>query len=653
MIHISGVVDPNTDEYKSAVLLQQLIIDYWPTIKNSSQDHIYIVIGAKCHGQIIRDIDLVVLGIVKSGLSYQPYLPFVNTDGEIQLPDEIIVESFCWVIEVKSHSGSKVQFNGTNVSVSYSDRPGYWHNASQQNEGQKQSLANYLRLYDLSRIPWITPMIWLRNVSAKDLPKRPHNILGGEANWGLFINVAGQLYAPKKIGDKWILGAGLDSRQTIEEIALLLTREIKPTQIDRRRMEQINQQMSAELGLSASVGKHLLMLRGRGGTGKTANLLQLAKYLYDDRDARILILTYNRALVADLRRLMTIMGIGDGFAERSIQIQTVHSFFYQVMRGLEIFPAAEDEFLEKYTQFKQEAFELLSSGAVTYEDIQSLTASDTSRFAWDFIFVDEGQDWPKDERDILFKLFAYNFFVIADGIDQLIRDQVPANWRGELTKQQVKIVPLKRCVRMKMGLTQFVSSIAAELGLQQSEWEANQYVPGGRVHIFENDNIATSNNLILDLLEANKSAGNQPVDMLFCVPPSLVRKNEKTISVPDLFQKWGLSIWDGTFYSGRDSYPTENDQLRIVQYESCRGLEGWSVVLFGSDEFYNTKLAQIQKFTNDDNVARLQVARWMLIPLTRAMDTLVIHVSSRTSYFKDVLIKATSRYSEFVEWHRY
>ncbi|MBL8049627.1 MAG: hypothetical protein JNM46_00255 [Anaerolineales bacterium] len=656
MIRVSGHIDPNNSEYQAAIKLEQLIIEAWPSLKDSTEDHIYILVGIKCHGQRVRDVDLLLLGVFKSGITYKPFLQFINPNGEIQLPEEIVVESFCFAIEVKEHSSPNIRFTGTNVEVKYPTSK-KWHNATHQNEEQKQSIINYLRLQGFRRVPWIVPLIWLRNVPSVDLPNRPHNILGSEANWLLFINVAGQLHAPQRYAGQWTLNSDLESREMLENIALMLTKEITPTNMDRRRMEQINQRLSLELGLDSLVGKQLMILRGRGGTGKTISLLQLAKHLYDERASRILVLTYNRALVADLRRLMTIMGIGDVAAEKSIQIQTSYSFFYQIMKTLGVIVAGEGEFLEKYSEHKKEILRLLSSGVITYEDIQTMLQSEAYKFDWDFIFVDEGQDWPSDERDILFKLFGYNFFTIADGIDQLIREDIPADWRGDLKKEQYRILPLRRCLRMKAGLTSCITSFAGEFGLQQSEWEPNQLVPGGRIVIFETDKLESTEELIHEIMNSAKQAGNEPIDLLVCIPSSM--SQQLSISslvnanyVPGLLQSWNIKTWDGTLSIGRDSYPTDNDQLRIVQYESCRGLEGWSTILYGLDEFYLTKLNQIRSNNSNDSEAKLLAARWLMIPLTRAMDTMVIQVSRKQSIIKDVLKKITLQHEELIDWRQ-
>jgi superfamily I DNA and RNA helicase len=42
-------------------------------------------------------------------------------------------------------------------------------------------------------------------------------------------------------------------------------------------------------------------------------------------------------------------------------------------------------------------------------------------FAWDHVLVDEGQDWPEDERDILYQCFGPHRCIVADGVHQLIR----------------------------------------------------------------------------------------------------------------------------------------------------------------------------------------------------------------------------------------
>jgi hypothetical protein len=654
MLTISGLTLPNTSEYAAALSLREKILREYPKIENSLTDNITIIVGAKCHGQSVRDIDIVVFGKFDSQVTFRPFLPFTTHSGSIERPDSIILDSFCLAIEVKAHSAERVRFVGSRVEVFYPDRQ-EWHDASHQNEMQKQSLLNYLRLLGIDPIPWITPLLWMINVPGSDLPARPHNILGSDARWSLFLNVIAQMSPPRSVERRWRLSANYGNETNINKAVQILTKTIRPTAIDRRRMEQINQRVAEELHLHTLVGQKLLILRGRGGSGKTMRLLQLAKHLYDDTARRVLILTYNRALVADLRRLLTIMGISDGIADRSIQIQTVQSFFYTILQGLGILSGTEENFLDNYVDFKNEALLMLTAGAVQEDDVKNLMRSHRLKFSWDYIFIDEAQDFPDDERDILFRLYSYRIFAVADGIDQLIRSQIPADWRGNLSVSDIHTATLKTCLRMKAGLTQFIGALAGELGLQESEWVANENVPGGRIIIIEGINALYDRTQFESWIDQTRQAGNEPVDMLFCVPPTMVRQSlgndEAAYSeIAKQFRDWGWKVWDGASFAIRGTYPTDNDELRIVQYDSCRGLEGWTVVLLGLDEFYTYKLKQLAVSAGIGNPSKVQAARWLLIPLTRAMDTLIIHITEQASPVRDALRAVANQFSDIVEW---
>ena len=89
---------------------------------------------------------------------------------------------------------------------------------------------------------------------------------------------------------------------------------------------------------------------------------------------------------------------------------------------------------------------------------------------------------------------------------------------------------------------------------------------------------------------------------------------------------------------GKD-FPTELEQIRIVQYDSCRGLEGWAVVNYALDRFFQYKLdstdvvvEQEDIFQDEDTLKLMLAKQWLMIPLTRAIDTLVLHVEDEDSY---------------------
>lgn len=662
MIHIVGPKESR--EYGAAVELCELLIRAWPRIGESQEDSVYIVVAAKCHGQQVRDIDLLLLASFGADFKYSPFLSVTDRNGQPTRPPLIDVQSLCAVIEVKDHSAQGVRFIGSSVEVAY----GYdWKNASEQVERQMYSVQNYLKQVGIARPPIVTPLIWLRNVSNTDLPRRPHNIIGAELTGELLLNVIGQNGRVQFINGQWTLDPIGSNPLDIARLADIFTKEVQPTRLDRLRMERLNQRGAETEELEAVLRKKLLVLRGRGGTGKTMRLLQLAKRLLDEEDARVLILTYNKALVADIRRLLTIMNIGDSLADRAIQIQTVHSFLHSALRSLDVLDVLSEDytdFLMDYERLKDEAVAYLRSGVVSPEDIAAKSAAHDQAFAWDYVFVDEGQDWPLNERDLLLALYPPAHVAVAHGREQLVRGLTTTNWREGVPQGQAEVVTLKQTLRMKAGLARFVTSVAKHLGAQNTEWEANSDLPGGQVLIIDGPYLY-DRRLHDNLVTRNSADLNSPVDMLFCLPPTLVVHNQgdgETRSVAaTVFSQWGYKTWDGASEDVREGYPTELDQLRIVQYESCRGLEGWTVVNLSLDRFYDLKLAEggLQHesssatpgvFRGDPMQAQSWATQWTLIPLTRAIDTLVIQLDGLQSPLRAALRAAANEHSDVVKW---
>lgn len=656
MIQVFGA--EGTREHNAAITIRDLIVKAWPSVADNPAHEVWIIAGAKCHGQQKRDIDVLLLASFDDGLEYRSFLPFQGADGQQHKPDSIQVRSLCVVIEVKDHRPEDVRFVGTTVEVPYGSK---WHNASEQNEGQAYSVKRYLEYHGIHP-PWIYSLLWLRNVPTAALPHRPHPNIGAQVTWDLILNVLGQMHPPRWRDGRWVISASDQNYTTLTRVAELFTKILEPTRLDRQRMERLSKQHVDLATLQEAVGKKLVILWGRGGTGKTMHLLQFAKQLFDEQGARVLILTYNKALVADIRRLLTILDIGNDISGGAIQIQTVHSFLYSALQGLGIIDQ-EPAFLINYERLKDEALEFLQSGAASQSDIELLAKTNIEAFRWDYVFVDEGQDWPNNERDLLMKLYSYAQIVVADGVDQLVRSNLRTDWRGALRQSETRKVNLKRCLRMKSGLVRFVSAVARQLGMLDIQWEVDEDVLGGRVIIVEGDYFHDQN-LHDRLLKDNADNGNSPVDTLFCVPPALVVHSTKDGTAHSVaatvFEQWGYHIWDGASEDVREGYPTELDQLRIVQYESCRGLEGWMVVCLGLEQFYEFKLATIDSlsrsqhtpgvFTGDTAVIKQVVVRWLLIPLTRAIDTLVIQIDNQQSPVYKALKAAAVEYPDIVEW---
>lgn len=640
MIEIIG--PENSSEYEAAQVLRNLIIAAWRDVRLGKRHKIKIVAPAKCYGQRVRDIDLLVFADMQQ--QYTTASPHVNNQ-------QVYIRNLCLTIEVKSHGPRKVRFIGNQVEVQYN---GEWDSASEQSEQQKISVKRYLEQEGIQS-PYIVNLIWLRGIPEKELPNQVHNIVGSDASWDTFMKRIALLQKPArdKRTDRLEIRASRNANY-IEDVSRPFTKLMQPSRLDRQKMERITQSFLADQQYVEKLGNQLLIFRGRGGTGKTVRLLQLAHDLYDQKGSRVLILTYNKALVSDIKRLLTLMNISSGVSARSIDVKTVHSFLHGLLRCLGTLPSPCNDFLDRYSQYKAEALELME--AVEEKDIEELFQK--RDFAWDFILVDEAQDWPRDERDLLFSVYNYRQFVLADGIDQLVRGHPPIDWREKVDRKNTQIVSLRKVLRLKLGLCMFVKSFARHVGIDHRGIEPYPEVPGGRVIVVEGG--YGSNRVLHDeIVRLNLEDGNEPIDMLFCVPPGLAASRGRKYSVVgSKFIEWGYNIWDGTVKDIRGSPPRELDQLRIVQYDSCRGLEGWIVVNFQFDEFYDykvrtykpTKEEQSDLFFDRPAQARKYALRWLMIPLTRAMDTLVIQISSPDHYLAQILKEVANEYKDTVEW---
>ncbi len=517
MIHIH---EDDTPESAAAVKLRELILRAWPWVEGDPQAQIEIVPGVKCHGQSTRDLDIVLLGYLPPKARFVPFLNFMRRfDRQWIRPASVRVESLCIVLELKDSDPGDVRFIGSRLEVSYrnSGAP-HWSNVSEQNHKQVFALKGFL-VTQGREAPWITNLIWLSQMPPDRLPTRPHNILGSNLTWELLLNVAAQMNPPQEEGEEWVMrsweiGAAHDFLSTVR----LLTQKIEPTRLDRVRMARITESAVKPEWLE-ELGKKQLIFRGRGGTGKTMLLLQMAWRACRDQGARVLILTYNTALLADLRRLLTLVGDIHGLGEQSIQAQTIMAFFASAFRGLGLIDQDMD-YLESYSDVKQQAL-----GLVTSADISKLIHEHTEAFEWDYVFIDEAQDWPEDERDLLRRFYPSCRFVLADGVDQFVRAQKACDWQGDVAKGALYVIPLATCLRMKANLATFANQLAAALGLAGWKIESNDKALGGHIVVVEGDYFARPE-LHGRIVESNAADGNQPVDMLMCVPPGQVRRGE-------------------------------------------------------------------------------------------------------------------------------
>lgn len=286
------------------------------------------------------------------------------------------------------------------------------------------------------------------------------------------------------------------------------------------------------------------------------------------------------------------------------------------------------------------------------------------------LLVDEAQDCHRFEKDILFHVFSPNNTIASiGGKEQLIRHVELCNWTvWNSTKVPHQVVPTRRTsYRIKanpLSLCNFVAkSFHITLDLEALKTEdvgeiiidCRPVINNQMDHLFQGlltkgaINQCTPYESLLVLL-ATKGTDNANY-----VPTTRINEydNIEEGSIAET-ARWqyeqqlgsACEYWDGTDAERRRSEIPSPGEVRLIYYESCRGLEAWSVACFDIDLFFDQKQAEpdAERYLIDDLHYSLQdrksmfAATWVLMALTRAIDSLYIQLRSENSSFGKVIM---------------
>lgn len=627
--------------------LQEELASY-PAAKGT----IYIMTSIRIFGQKRNDIDMLVMGFIEN-------LTFKNINTKnYDVVKELDVKSFICNIELKSHSASSVKHEGTDYIVSYSGIP---HNASQQCSEAKFSLFNHLN-DQLYIKPFICDVLWLNGLSRTDLSYLRGSTIDNALHRGFkfrdLVNVILQQANVIKIGtSRFCLDSFTDGEKEYNAIVDLFTAVREPQGLTKQKFELLSRKNTDVEKLLTDTGNKLTIVTGRAGTGKTVQLLQLAFMLANEDYAnRCLILTYNNALVSDIKRLIDYTPMPSKVDGRTVSIKTIHSFFLTLMKevGVDVnhLNPQNRTFDADYTQSLKLLYEFVVE-TCQKEDIDALKDLAESSIDWDYILIDEAQDFSDLEKKILFKIYGARRLVVADGVDQFMRVGNRQIWERGVEKSLVckpKTMVLER--RQKANLVSFVNAFAC---LANLDWmvKPNDELPGGEIKIYSK----FLNKTFKELKSNCKQNKCENYDILILEPPTqVIRDNKgKRFAKAEAYNKAGIPIYDGINDNNRTTYPTK-DQCRVYQYDSCRGLEGWCVVCADFDDLIQYKMdtykANDEELCFDPEVAkRRSVMLWALMPLTRPIDTLVITLSNVDTEIGKMLKQLADAYPDFIEWN--
>ena len=543
-----------------------------------------------------------------------------------------------------------------------------WHNASEQSKSQVHSVRNGLLPYlrklqiDDKNCPQVSNLIWLRNVKIENVQNLELiNILPSTFNSQFFFQTLAQVNPP--LGIKYpkvnFIRGKVESLlidKLMKDFFESFEKEIylKSGVLTRKKLENVIQQQIniEEKPYFNEIGNKLIIIKGEPGSGKTIHLFQVAYSLYSQQNKRCLLLTYNKALEADLGRLSYLSGVNTDAYNPTVKIQTIQSLFYHILIAYDLFKAdqkASSFFLDNYEKLLADLNEIVEADWID-ETEKNKIKRDIIKFNWDVILIDESQDWLESERDILFKLFEPQNFVIAYGDRQFVRQNQGINWTeyNQGINKSLKIetyapqVNLKKTFRQKRNIVEFQNRL-----FDNYSWKlkVNNELLGGNVSIYSYPFAKIDLETILNgIIEENGA----PFDLLMLMPKSYYND----VNQLETFKDWGYEGINGIDKIGK-ILNNDVNKFRCFQYESCRGLEAWIVVCHWFDEFlqnkydnYNRDLV-VQSNITDEEAKMKHASDWTFLATSRAINHLIITVKDENSKFGKILFDAGNKNKDF------
>ena len=117
---------------------------------------------------------------------------------------------------------------------------------------------------------------------------------------------------------------------------------------------------------------------------------------------------------------------------------------------------------------------------------------------------------------------------------------------------------------------------------------------------------------------------NSKYDLIFLTPNKKSNTNYN-LEISKKLENWNLKYFDNNIEENKNKkFPI--DAYRILNYQSCRGLEAWTLILWNLDIIIqNIRESYINEYPNSLNSEILEhINNWLLMIFTRAIDTLVI-----------------------------
>lgn len=291
---------------------------------------------------------------------------------------------------------------------------------------------------------------------------------------------------------------------------------------------------------------------------------------------------------------------------------------------------------------------------------------------WSIIFIDEAQDCEQYEKEILFELRgSKNMVVASGGKEQLIRTSGVRLWNlSNGRKIPFNLNTLSGIsYRQKENIIDFVNVLAKEytINLQLKSHTSSKGV-GKIILDLRNDHSLYNFNQINQLLKYGKLNECSIYESLMILVTSkyidyeseesfkvdvtdhVVKENKsinRTLREEEVFINNGISVWSGVSENKSKLQVPFQNQPRVISYDSCRGLEAWSVMCLDLDGFIEAKRNSddAQGYLADDLFLSEEQRKdkyaliWLLMAFTRPIDTLYLDLRKRNNSISKKIVE--------------
>lgn len=597
-----------------------------------------------------REIDLVIW------MDFPKYKPTIKTgyksidseSGNVETKvfknkKDVWFRSSLFILELKKHNTSDA-ISIKNGKLYTLQKDGF-HNSSQQSFNQVHPLLDFLEeklSLPKSDLPRVTNMIWLYKCTnyKPEGYEDVGNLILGDINFDSLLEQLCRLNLPVEYSNNpgnFQYKSGSESFLTKMNLFLEDRRKEKAIGIGKISRDKLNNIIRKDIDVEHSsyfknVGEKLIVIKGNPGTGKTIHLINLA---YHSRELEFtpIVLTFNKALSKDIDRLMEYSGFGG-----LISINTLHHFFIQLLIRNGLIEEINSQIFQNdnYVNLLIQLLELI-------KDIDSdLKIRKDLGIDFDLVFIDEAQDCVEIERDLIYKIFGISNCIISIGNRQIVRKKKSEiRWALGTNKDERQVVNLKISHRNKKDLTDWFNEFSnSHFGLKPWELKENRNLHGGKLILIKTTDYNKAFHLQLDnnLIENE----NSKYDLMFLTPnkASVLNYNSE---ICEKLKSWRFKCFDNNNIEEIKNEKFPIDAYRILNYQSCRGLEAWTLVLWNLDIIIqNISANYINDFPDSTKTEITEhINNWLLMIFTRAIDTLVITFNNYESEEYKMIEKIT------------